>query len=129
MRITLCFALLSSLTSFNLAVANVDVQTLALQRSYLQAIDCRTPQKLTEALKQSLKDANNLIARGHHASVFEEIMMQNPACFIQALNALPQRTCERFAADYIHETFFYPRAMIKKSLSTAKDYQESCIAS
>lgn len=129
MRFIVGIALLSTVSSFaHVATANVDVQTLALQRSYLQTIDCRSTQQLTKALKRSLKTSNDLTARGNHASVFEEIMMHNPACFIQALNALPERTCERFAADYIDETFFYPRATIKKSLEKAKEYQNSCIA-
>lgn len=128
MRFIVWITLLCVSPFSNLGMANVDVQTLALQRSYLKTIDCRAPQQLTNALKQSLKEDNNLRARGHYASVFEEIMMHNPVCFVQALKALPKRTCQRFAADYIDETFFYPRSAIKESLSSAKDYPESCIA-
>lgn len=128
MRFTACLALFLSLLPTHLASANIDVQKLALQRSYLQAIDCRTPQQLVEALKQSLKDADNLTARGHHASVLEEVMMHNPACFVQALNTLPKRTCQRFVADYLEETFFYPRDAINASLSATKQYENSCLA-
>lgn len=43
--------------------------------------------------------------------------MNNPSCFIQAANALPVKVCDQVEAQFIHETFFYPRAEIKQSLS------------
>ncbi len=94
----------------------------------LQAIDCRTQKQLTTALENALKQTESLTAKGNNASVFEEIMINNPTCFIQALNALPKTSCKQFATEYIEETFFYPRSAINESLSGAKEYNKSCIA-
>lgn len=110
-------------------IPELNTQSLALQRSYLQAIDCRAPEQLSNALKQAIKNADDWTKKGTNASVFEEIMMQNPACFIQGLNKLPKKSCQQFQVDYINETFFYPRDDIKKALARAKNYGQSCIAS
>lgn len=125
--------LLSILSSFT-AVANVDssrvdAKTLALQKSYLQTVDCREPKRLTNMLEQSLKDNDNIATKAKKASVFEEVMMNNPSCFIQALNDLPPKVCNQIKDIFIHETFFYPRNEIKRALSKAKNYRSSCIAS
>ncbi len=129
MRLIVIMALLLTTSYFsNFAMAKIDVQTLTLQRSYLQAIDCRAQKQLTIALENALKNSENLTAKGNNASILEEIMIHNPACFIQALNALPKTSCKQFAAEYINETFFYPRSAINESLSGAKEYGESCIA-
>lgn len=109
--------------------AGLDVQALALQKSYLQSIDCRSPSRLTKVLKKALKDTEDLTAKGNHASVFEEMMIHNPACFIQAINNLPAHACLQIKNNYINETFFYPRTAIRQALSTAKNYEDSCIAS
>jgi len=108
---------------------SVDVQTLTLQRAYLQTVDCREPKRLTSLLQGSLKDTNNLVTKGNNASVFEEIMMNNPSCFIKALNDLPPKVCNQIEDNYIQETFFYPRSEIKRALSSANNYRNSCIAS
>jgi len=120
--------LLSLSAVANTAPPIVDAKKLNLQKSYLEAIDCRVTQRLTDALQQSLQ-TNDLTAKGHHASVFEELMMHNPACFIHAANKLPAQVCEQVAASYIHETFFYPRSDIRRSLASAKNYRDSCLAS
>lgn len=112
-----------------LSVQKLDIQTLALQKHYLQTIDCRGAKKLTTLLQQSLEQADDLSAKGNHAIVFEEVMMNNPSCFIQALNALPPKACDQIEENFIHETFFYPRAEIKQALSGAKNYPNSCLAS
>lgn len=52
-----------------------------------------------------------------------------PSCFIQAANALPVKACDEVEAQFIDETFFYPRAEIKEALSGAQNYQNSCLAS
>lgn len=113
----------------NTSGQKVDVQRLALQKQYLQKIDCRGVNKLTRLLQQSLTKTDDLTAKGNIASVFEEMMMQNPSCFIQAANALPTEVCHQVEAQFIHETFFYPRDAIKQALTGAKNYQSSCLAS
>lgn len=131
MRIILVFfsLFLSFSATANTAASNVDVKTLTLQKSYLQTVDCREPKRLANLIQQSLKDTDNLATKGHNASVFEEIMMSNPSCFIQALNDLPPKVCDQVADNFIQETFFYPRNEIKQALSSAENYRNSCIAS
>jgi hypothetical protein len=106
---------------------NLDVQGLVLQKSYLQTVDCRSPKQLTSLLKLSVKDTHNLTTKANNAIVLEEIMMNNPDCFIQSLNDLPQQVCEQIEDNYIRETFFYPRNDVKRALSSAKNYRKSCI--
>lgn len=121
--------LLSFSATANMTLPNVDVETLVLQKSYLQTVDCREPKRLTYLLQLSLKDTDDLAAKGNNANVFEEIMMNNPSCFIQALNDLPPTVCNQIEDNFIYETFFYPRNEIKRALSSAKNYHNSCIAS
>jgi hypothetical protein len=122
-------SLFLSFSSFaKTSTSNVDVETLALQKLYLQTIDCRASKKLSNLLEESIKSADDLTAKGINASVMEEIMMNNPSCFIQALNQLPTKVCRKIEENYINETFFYPRDEIKRALSSAKNYSNSCIA-
>lgn len=133
---SLCLAFLAmantpatQVTPNNPSVKKVDIQQLALQKQYLQVIDCRGVNKLTRLLQKSLAQTEDLTAKGHMASMFEEVMMQNPSCFIQAANALPANVCNQVEAQFIHETFFYPREEIKQALTGAKNYRNSCLAS
>jgi hypothetical protein len=119
--------LLSNAVISNEMPTNLDVQGLALQKSYLQTVDCRSPKQLTSLLKLSVKDTHNLTTKANNAIVLEEIMMNNPDCFIQSLNDLPQQVCEQIEDNYIRETFFYPRNDVKRALSSAKNYRKSCI--
>jgi len=123
------FSLLLSFSSFaKSSASNVNVETLALQKLYLQTIDCRASKKLSNLIESATKSADDLTAKGINASVMEEIMMNNPSCFIQALNHLPKKVCRQIEENYINETFFYPRDEIKRALSNAKNYSNSCVA-
>lgn len=106
----------------------LNIQALSLQKSYLQTIDCRDSKRLSNLLQASLKEIDNLATKGKNASVFEEIIMNNPSCFIQAVNALPSKVCRQIESQFIHETFFYPRDEIKAALSSSQHYDESCLA-
>lgn len=117
-----------------MAIANtpspkLNVQNLALQKSHLQTIDCRAPQAISSLLKNALNNVDDYAAKASKASVFEEIMIKNPPCLIQALNKLPAKSCLQFKENFIDETFFYPRDDIKNALASAKNYHKSCIAS
>jgi hypothetical protein len=87
------------------SVKQVDIQILVLQKKYLQTFDYRADQ-LIGLLKKSLDQLEGLSAKGHIASVFEGVVMNNPSCFIQAANALPVKVCDQVVAQFIHETFF-----------------------
>lgn len=107
---------------------SVNAQTLISQKAYLQTIDCRAPQQISQLVSAALKDADNYSAKASKASVLEEIMLKNPPCMIQALNQLPAKACLQFKENFIEETFFYPRDEIKSALATAKHYNKSCVA-
>lgn len=127
--LVLSISLLCTTAAANTLTKQVDKQNLSLQKSYLQTIDCRSPNRLAGMLSQALKEANNYTAKANKAVVLEEIMMNNPSCFIQVLNKLPQKQCLQVQETFINETFFYPRNDIKNALESANDYQKSCIAS
>ena len=96
----------TQLSAENPSAKQVGIQTLALQKQYLQTIDCRGADQLIGLLKKSLDPTEDLSAKGHIASVFEEVVMNNPSCFIQAANAFPVKVCDQIEAQFIHETFF-----------------------
>lgn len=134
MRFISHFLVLSVLLQSISATANttpkqVDMQSLSLQKSYLQTIDCRSPKKLAGMLSTALKTADDYTAKANNAVVIEEIIINNPSCFIQALNNLPAKQCSKVEDTFINETFFYPRSEIKSALMGATNYNKSCIAS
>lgn len=126
MLLMLCIA---SITFANSAKPSINIQNLALQKAYLQSIDCRSTQKVSSLINSAIKQADDYAAKANNASVLEEIMVNNPPFFIQALNQLPTKACLQFKEQFIEETFFYPRDDIKNALATAKNYSKSCIAS
>jgi hypothetical protein len=107
----------------------INMQIFSLQKSYLQTIDCRSPKRLAGMISTALKSVDDYTAKANNAEVFEEIMINNPSCFIQALNALPPKKCLQVEDAFINETFFYPRNDIKSALQNATNYSKSCIAS
>lgn len=125
----LSFLFISISATANTTTKQVDIQSLSLQKSYLQTIDCRSPKRLAGMLSTALKNADNYNAKANNAGVFEEIIINNPSCFIQALNTLPQKKCLQVEDVFINETFFYPRNEIKSALQNATNYSKSCIAS
>lgn len=133
MRFLSVVSLLSFLLPSISVVANtisqqVDMQNLSRQKSYLQTVDCRSPKRLTGMLSSALKSAENYAAKANNALVFEEIIINNPSCFIQALNNLPPKQCLQVEETFIKETFIYPRNDIKSALEGAVNYNKSCIA-
>lgn len=108
---------------------SINLQNLALQKSYLQTIDCRAPKRITSMLNEAIKEKDNYTAKANRATILEEIMVKNPPCFIQAVNSLPLHACLQVKENFIDETFFYPREEVKNALASAKNYPKSCIAS
>jgi hypothetical protein len=102
---------------------------LSAQKAFIANINqCNAPKKLSKMMQIALKNVDDYAARASNAGHFEEIMLNNPSCFITAINELPKRECEQMAEVFIQETFFYPRDEIKKSLTKAKEYRKSCMA-
>lgn len=130
MRVTLLFTWFVSCSVFaQTQQPSINLQNLALQKAYLQIVDCRSPKRITSLLNDALKDTDNYAAKANRATILEEIMVKNPPCFIQAVNSLPLQACLQVKENFIEETFFYPREEIKNALATAKNYSKSCIAS
>jgi hypothetical protein len=134
MRLFSYFLVLSFLLPNISAAANttpkqINMQILSLQKSYLQTIDCRSPKRLAGMISTALKSVDDYTTKANNAEVFEEIMINNPSCFIQALNALPPKKCLQVEDAFINETFFYPHNDIKSALQNATNYSKSCIAS
>lgn len=127
--LVLSISLLSTHAIANTSSQQVDSQNLSLQKSYLQTIDCRSPKRLAGMISQALKNADNYTVKAKNAVVLEEIMMNNPSCFIQAVNNLPSKQCSKVEETLINETFFYPRNDIRSALESAANYSKSCIAS
>lgn len=108
---------------------SVNTALLISQKNYVQFMNqCSAPKRLSGMMSQAIKQQDNYQAKAHNASMLEEIMLNNPTCFVQAANALPANICAQVEAAFINETFFYPRDQIKQSLTRAKDYAKSCIA-
>jgi hypothetical protein len=102
---------------------------LSAQKAFIANINqCNAPKILSKMMQVALKNVDDYAARAGNAGHFEEIMLNNPGCFISAINELPKHECEQIAEVFIQETFFYPRDEIKKSLTKAKDYRKSCMA-
>jgi hypothetical protein len=127
--LALSFLLPTISAAANTTPKQVDMQSLSLQKSYLQTIDCRSPKRLAGMISTALKSADDYTTKASNAVVFEEIMINNPSCFIQALNNLPPKQCSEVENTFIKETFFYPRNDIKSALMSATNYTKSCIAS
>ena len=129
-------AAISLLFSSQLSVANYSnnrvktTDTLAAQKAFIQTMNqCGSPKKLSGIMTQALKNTDNYHVKAKNAQVFEVIMLNNPACFVQAANRLPQKDCKQLQANFINEPFFNPRDEIKLALSRAREYSTSCIAS
>ncbi len=130
MRFTLLFTcFLSCSVLAQTQQPSINLQNLALQKSYLQTIDCKAPKRITTMLNEALKETDNYAAKANLATILEEIMVKNPPCFIQAVNSLPLQACLQVKENFIDETFFYPCEEIKNALASAKNFSKSCIAS
>jgi hypothetical protein len=103
---------------------------LAMQKVFIANINqCNAPKKLSKMLDVALKNIDNYVVKATNAGHFEEIMLNNPSCFITAINELPKEKCLQVESVFIQETFFYPREDIINSLTKASGYTKSCIAS
>lgn len=107
----------------------IDTNTLIMQKNYLKGInECAIDKTFIPFMKSALKEANTFYSRSNYAQVIEEIILQNPACFVSSTNKLSQKECQTLNEQYIKEPFFYPRAMLSESLGRVKGLNQSCIA-
>jgi hypothetical protein len=126
--VVMCLMFSTNLSA-NLSHGNDLAIKLQNQKAFIANINqCSAPKRLSRMMQVALKNVDDYAARASNAGHFEEIMLNNPSCFITAINELPKHECERIAEVFIQETFFYPRDEIKESLTKVKDYRKSCMA-
>lgn len=107
----------------------INVESLMLQKTYLKGINQCAPDKpFINLMKSAVKDANTFYEHGTYAQTIEEVILQNPACFVSSTSKLSQKECETLNEKYIKEPFFYPRAMLTDSLGKVKGLNQSCLA-
>ena len=107
----------------------INVEKLNAEKDYLNMINqCANTKLYNKILDQALstKDESKRIV---YAAQIEETIINNPSCFIAAVNKLGNKKCEVVEENFIRETYFYPRHEIYRSLSSADDFASSCFAS
>ena len=67
----------------------INVESLMLQKSYLKEINqCGNEKSFLSLIKSAVKEANTFYEHGSYAQTIEEVILQNPACFIASTNKL-----------------------------------------
>ena len=113
----------------SLAFNQSDYQTLLLQKQYLNQINqCASPASFNRLVDSALFTAKPE-QKAQIAMSIEEMILQNPACFVDAAIKLGKSRCEMLEAKFIQEPHFYPRDSLKQALSSARQYSQSCFAS
>jgi len=119
------FGLSHTAAAFN----QTSIQTLLLQKQYLNQINqCATSSSFSRLVDNALR-STNAGQKAQHAMVIEEMILQNPACFVEASIKLSKPKCEMLEAMFIQEPHFNPRDNLKQSLSSVRQYSQSCFAS
>jgi hypothetical protein len=110
--------------------STIPVTKLDLQKKYIASINqCSTPYRLANKIKSALKNVDDYEIKAINAGQFEEIIMCNPSCFVDAMNKLTKNQCLQATSAFVNETFFYPREDIKQALNSEKTYRLNCMAS
>lgn len=107
----------------------LNVEKLHAQKNYLNMINqCANTKLYSKILDQALstKDESK---RTFYAAQIEEVIINNPSCFIAAVSKLGNKKCEVVEENFIREPYFYPRHEIYRSLSSVNEYASSCFAS
>jgi len=103
-------------------------QTLLLQQQYLKEINqCATPSSFSRLVDKALRSPNPELTAKFAMSI-EEMIVQNPACFVEASIKIGKSKCQKLEAMFIQEPHFYPRENLKQSLSSTHLYSQSCFA-
>lgn len=125
-------ALLMAIMTASWAFANQDINTqkLELQKNFINNINqCKNPSQLDEFIKIAIDNVSNHEKKAKVAALMEDLIKYNPACFVASIKKLDQKSCELIEESYLDEPFFYPREDLRASLSSAKNYKSSCLAS
>ncbi len=110
------------------AFTKTDPQTLLLQKQYLNQINqCAAPSSFSRLVDKAL-GTSNPEQTAQLAMSIEEMILQNPACFVEASIKIGKAKCEMLEAIFIQEPHFNPRENLKQSLSSTDLYSQSCFA-
>ncbi|MDG1097526.1 MAG: hypothetical protein P8N23_07995 [Methylophilaceae bacterium] len=121
-----------SLLLFGLHNANAltknDNQTLLLQKQYLNQINaCAAPSTFSRLIEEIL-NSQSYDSTANFAMNIEEMILQNPACFVEASIKIGSAKCKILESKFINEPYFNPRENLKQALSSTNLYSKSCFA-
>lgn len=123
---------ITAIMSASWVFANQDINTqkLELQKNFISNINqCKNPSQLDQFFKIALDNISNNEKKAKVAAFMEELIKYNPSCFVASIKKLDQKSCELIEESYLDEPFFYPREDLRASLTTAKNYNSTCLAS
>jgi hypothetical protein len=104
-------------------------QILLLQKQYLNQINqCAAPSNFSRLVDNALQSQNKE-QKAQLAMTIEEMILQNPTCFVEASIKVGKSKCEMLEAMFIQEPHFNPREVLKESLSNTRLFSQSCFAS
>ena len=124
--------LLMAIMTASWAFANQDINTqkLELQKNFISNINqCKNPSQLDQFIKIAIDNVSNHEKKAKVAALMEDLIKYNPTCFVASIKKLDQKSCDLIEESYLNEPFFYPREDLRASLSSAKNYKSSCLAS
>jgi hypothetical protein len=124
--------LLMAIMTASWAFANQDINTqkLELQKNFISNINqCKNPSQLDQFIKIAIDNVSNQEKKAKVAALMEDLIKYNPTCFVASIKKLDQKSCDLIEESYLNEPFFYPREDLRASLSSAKNYKSSCLAS
>lgn len=116
---------ISSIASANNHTQNV----LLLQKQYLNQVNqCSSIASFSRLINVALKPSHpNQISLV--AMTVEEMILNNPTCFVEASVKLGKAKCELIEDMFIREPHFNPRDNLKESLASTRLFKQSCFAS
>jgi len=110
------------------ALTKYDNQTLLLQKQYLNQINlCAAPSTFSRLLDEILSSRSS-DSTAKFAMTIEEMILQNPACFVEASIKIGLPKCKILESMFIHEPYFNPRENLKQALSSTNLYSKSCFS-
>jgi hypothetical protein len=108
----------------------INTQKLELQKNFISNINlCKNPSELNQFFKIALDNVSSNEKKAKVSAFMEELIKYNPSCFVASIKKLDQKSCELIEESYLDEPFFYPREELRASLTTAKNYNSTCLAS
>ncbi len=108
--------------------SQIDISKLNAEKEYLSTINQCANHKLYQKTLDNALSTKDQTKRTIFAAQIEETIINNPACFISALNKMGAKKCEAVEQSFVREAYFYPRHELYRALSTASNFGGSCFA-